>query len=142
MKRGLQCEFCFEIIPLKILGDVQFAQSYLRNWVGLQEEFYPHAGWGAELYSAELDHTDLASIERLFTGLQVRYNVNIYSGSTLCLTRPLYKAYIIQELERAGGVLSGMDCWWPELVTFAADSRNLTWQQLNSSQDFSMVCSV
>ena len=70
------------------------AESYLRNWVGLQEQFYPHAGWGAELYSAKLDHTDLASIERLFTGLQVRYNVNIYSGSTLCLTRPSYNAYM------------------------------------------------
>ena len=46
------------------------AESYLREWIRVQKEFYPQDGWVAEVYSGELSFIDLENIETLFGNLE------------------------------------------------------------------------
>ena len=76
------------------------AESYLREWIDLQHEFYPKNGWSAEVYSGSLNQTDLTEVENLVTGLEA--------------------------LKQQGDVLSGYDCWWSPFKTFVEEKGNLT----------------
>ena len=46
------------------------AESYLRRWINLHDEWYPENGWTADIYTGHINHTHLPSLERLVTSLQ------------------------------------------------------------------------
>merc|ERR1719150_164751 len=75
-------------------------ESYLREWVNLQTEFYPENGWQAELYSARLDHENLTKVEELLAGLE--------------------------SLKQEGNIIRGYDCWWQPFKTFVQKETNQT----------------
>ena len=68
------------------------SESYLREWINLQTEFYPENGWQAEVYSARLDQTNLSKVEELLAGLET--------------------------LKQEGNIIRGYDCWWTPFKTF------------------------
>ena len=76
------------------------SESYLREWVNLQTEFYPENGWQAELYSAGLDQRNLSKVEELLAGLET--------------------------LKQEGNIIRGWDCWWEPFKTFAQLKTNET----------------
>ena len=76
------------------------SESYLREWINLQTEFYPENGWQAELYSARLDQTNLTKVEELLAGLEA--------------------------LKQQGNVIRGYDCWWQPFKTFVQEKTNQT----------------
>merc|ERR550534_189993 len=70
--------------------------SYLREWLSLQSDFYPENGWTAEVYSETVSHGDLESIERLTTGFH--------------------------RLEDQG-TLREVHSWWSKLKTYAREEK-------------------
>jgi len=76
------------------------AESYLRQWVDLQTEFYPENGWQAEIYSERLDQTDLDKVEELVNELEA--------------------------LKQRGDIIREYDCWWTPFKTFVEESKNVT----------------
>jgi len=92
------------------------SESYLREWIRVQQEFYPQNGWGAEVYSGELSFKDLSSIEDLVTGLE--------------------------NLQDNGKTLRDVDSWWSKIKEYANDKTNFTsWQQFANEKDFPVILS-
>jgi len=88
--------------------------TYLRKWVDIHSEYYPENGWTADVYSESLNHTHLASIEELTNGFE--------------------------DLRDAGG-LRAVNSWWPKMREFAAESKNMSLEDLSNEETFPMVLS-
>jgi len=88
--------------------------TYLRKWVDIHSEYYPENGWTADVYSESLNHTHLASIEELTNGFE--------------------------NLRDAGG-LRAVNSWWPKMREFAAESKNMSLEDLSTEETFPMVLS-
>ena len=73
------------------------AESYLRQWLQLNSQFYD-SFWSGEIYSGPLTQTDLASVDSLVTGLE--------------------------DILREGSVISSYDCWWGPFQTYLEDRHN------------------
>merc|ERR1712038_1047689 len=92
------------------------AESYLREWIRVQKEFYPQDGWVADVYSGELSYKDLENIETLIGDLEY--------------------------LKDDGKTLRGVDSWWSKLKDYANEKANFTsWQQFANEDDFQMLLS-
>ena len=92
------------------------AESYLREWVALENQFYPSNGWPAEIYSGHLDHEDLATLDTLVDNIQ-----EVYEG---------------------GEVIRSFDCWWPKFVQYHSDNNNLShYSEYANQQDFPLLLS-
>merc|ERR550539_1977315 len=88
--------------------------TYLRKWVDIHSEYYPENGWTADVYSESLNHTHLASIEELTNGFE--------------------------DLRDAGG-LRAVNSWWPKMKEFAAESKNMSLEDLSNKETFPIVLS-
>jgi len=88
--------------------------TYLRKWVDIHSEYYPENGWTADVYSESLNHTHLTSIEELTNGFE--------------------------DLRDAGG-LRAVNSWWPKMREFAAESKNMSLEDLSNEETFPMVLS-
>ena len=87
------------------------AESYLREWVDLQQHFYPSHGWSADIYSGPLDYTDLGSVQDMVTGLE--------------------------SVRDQGEVIRAYDCWWTHFQTFSREQRNYShYSEYANGQDF------
>ena len=90
--------------------------SYLRQFADRYSLEFPSNGWAADVYTGRLDHTDLAAMEELTTGLQ-----RLVANKTHLLS---------------------IDPWWGPLKRYAARKRNLTtWQDFANPVDFPEVLS-
>jgi len=76
------------------------AESYLRQWVDLQFEFYPTNGWAADLYSGPLDYNDLGTIEDL--------NIRL------------------EDVLNNGNIIRGYDCWWKHFKKYVEEKHNFS----------------
>ena len=65
------------------------SESYLREWIRVQEEFYPQNGWGAEVYSGEFSFKNLSAIDTLVSELE--------------------------NLKENGNTFRDVDSWWSKL---------------------------
>ena len=83
------------------------AESYLRQWVDMNQEFYPSHGWTAELYSGPVSHHDLGNIEALVQGLE--------------------------EVKQAGDIIRGYDCWWTHFQNYLG--RNATLDLIDQDEE-------
>jgi len=92
------------------------SESYLRDWVRVQQKFYPDNGWSAHLYSAELSHKDLANVDKLTVDLET--------------------------LTKDGRTLRVVNSWWTKLKEFAEETTNHTsWHQFANEDDFPVILS-
>merc|ERR1719228_1457070 len=92
------------------------SESYLREWITVQTEYYPQDGWVADVYSGEISYKDLENIETLVADLE----------------------YLIDD----GKTLRGVDSWWSKLKDYANEETNYTsWQHLANEDDFQMLLS-
>eukprot|EP00092_Neocalanus_flemingeri_P006120 GFUD01006591.1.p1 GENE.GFUD01006591.1~~GFUD01006591.1.p1 ORF type:complete len:999 (+),score=194.12 GFUD01006591.1:266-3262(+) len=92
------------------------SESYLREWIRVQKEYYPDNGWSADVYSGELSYKDLGKINDLIDGLT--------------------------NLKVDGKTLRDVDSWWTKLKAYADDKTKYTsWQQFANEKDFPVVLS-
>jgi len=92
------------------------SESYLREWIRVQQEYYPENGWTADVYSGDLSYKDLDKIDELMTGLE--------------------------DLKDSGKILREVDSWWSKLKDYANDKTNYTsWQQFANEKDFPVILS-
>ena len=89
------------------------ADSYLREWLDLNQEVYD-SFWSGEIYSGPLVQSDLEGVERLATGLE--------------------------ELLKEGTVISSYEWWWPTFRSYLQDSQNYT-SPAQISSDFQSLLS-
>ena len=62
------------------------SDSYLREWLNVHDELYPDNGWGAEIYTAEFDHSDLYKFEELTNNLEELKNTRTHiRGKSKCV---------------------------------------------------------
>eukprot|EP00090_Calanus_glacialis_P027719 TRINITY_DN4393_c0_g1_i1.p1 TRINITY_DN4393_c0_g1~~TRINITY_DN4393_c0_g1_i1.p1 ORF type:complete len:1001 (-),score=160.99 TRINITY_DN4393_c0_g1_i1:89-3091(-) len=92
------------------------SESYLREWIRVQQQYYPEDGWSADVYSGKFSHEDLENIDELVTRLEM--------------------------LKEDGTILRAVDSWWSKLKEYAHDKTNYTsWQQFSNEEDFPMILS-
>ena len=90
--------------------------SYLRHWLDVHDTMYPRNGHTCDIYTGELNSTQLPQLE--------------------ALTQKLYA------LEAEGGVLRGVDSWWTDMKNFARESKNLSsWEDFANDSDFPVMLS-
>ena len=78
--------------------------SYLRQWLAVQDTFYPDNGWTAEVYSETFDYTHLDAVDRLVRGFE-----------------ELEEKQTIREVSP----------WWTKMKGYVVDKKNFTaWQEL------------
>lgn len=70
------------------------SDSYLREWIRVQQEYYPKDGWVADVYSGEFSYKDLENIDNLVSELEHLKEdgntlrgecVNIYICKFICI---------------------------------------------------------
>jgi len=92
------------------------SDSYLREWIRAQNNFYPEDGWVASVYSGKISYKDLNEIDALVSDLE--------------------------ELQNTGLSLRGFDTWWTKLKEYANDKTNFTsWKDFANEDDFQMILS-
>ena len=110
------------------------SESYLREWIRVQQEYYPDNGWSADVYSGELSYKDLENIEALSSGLD---NLKV-NGETLRGESLLFKVVFNVSLYS----FSDVDCWWSKLKEYANDKTNYTsWTQFANEKEFPLILS-
>jgi predicted RND superfamily exporter protein len=106
------CQIKQKFDPILLLP----SESYLREWIRVQQDFYPDDGWVADVYSGEISYKDLESIDTLVSELEY--------------------------LQKDGRTLKGVDSWWTKLKEYADDKTDFTsWQQFSNENDFQMLLS-
>jgi hypothetical protein len=93
------------------------SDSYLRHLVEIRREFYPGEDWSwpVDIYSETVDHSHLASIDRLVTGL---------------------------EQLQDEGILAEVDCWWTKMKEYTKDEANFTnWHDFATEDKFQLLLS-
>ena len=88
-----------------------------RRWKTLHDTWYPDNGWSAEIYTGHINHTHLASLDKLINSLQ--------------------------ELVDDKEYLKWVDPWWNSFKDYTESKTNLTsWKELTTDADlFSMTLS-
>ena len=65
------------------------SDSYLREWLNVHDELYPDNGWGAEIFTAEFDHTDLHKFEELTNKLEELKNAKTHIRGNILISQGL-----------------------------------------------------
>eukprot|EP00095_Tigriopus_kingsejongensis_P005354 maker-scaffold34_size539781-snap-gene-1.9 protein:Tk05354 transcript:maker-scaffold34_size539781-snap-gene-1.9-mRNA-1 annotation:"hypothetical protein DAPPUDRAFT_306990" len=94
------------------------AQSYLRQWLAVQEVHFPTNGWGANIYTGPLEdiENDLEQFEKLSLEMDA--------------------------LTKDGKILKSYDSWWVPFKTFIETKRNVTdWRTMVREGNFEMFLS-
>ena len=78
------------------------SDSYLREWIRYQKQYYPDDGWTADVYSGELSYQDLGAIDELVTELeQLKNNGRILRGLSywthFCVNNGLFQILMFGE---------------------------------------------
>ena len=56
------------------------SDSYLRDFLDTNNQFFPEKGWSAYVYTASLDHSDLGKIDNLTQQLTELHQQNLHLG--------------------------------------------------------------
>merc|ERR1719350_1972121 len=86
------------------------ADSYLRQWLDVHDEMYPRNGHTCDIYTSNFNWTHVSQLEDLTQRFET--------------------------MERSGSVLRGIDSWWREMKNFALESKNQTWQDFATEENF------
>ena len=91
------------------------ADSYLRQWLDVHDEMYPRNGHTCDIYTSNFNWTHVSQLEDLTQRFEA--------------------------MERSGLVLRGIDSWWREMKTFALESKNQTWNDFATEENFPQMLS-
>jgi len=93
------------------------SDSYLSNWIELQQDYYPSYGFAVWVMTGPLELEDLPKLDKMVSDFDKISEIG--------------PARILREVKS----------WWHPFNTFLAEKKNMTWTELETLESFQMALS-